>query len=167
MSSYAERWIPASLASPVSQISTTYLESSSARERSRRVRKALTLERKPRVLVVDDEIHIRATLAAILNQEGFEARAVAGGGEAIAKAREWQPDLVLSDVIMPDMDGVTASIRILQFLPNCRIVLLSGHGMVHDLMRGARERGYEFDVLLKPMHPTELIEHLRTLLRHG
>lgn len=123
------------------------------------------MERKVRVLVVDDEVHIRATLEAILRQEGFDVATAGGGEDAVSLARTWHPDLVLSDVVMPDMDGVATSILISELLPGCRIVLLSGHAVVHDLMKTARERGFEFDVLLKPIHPPELIQHLRQVLR--
>ena len=116
------------------------------------------------MLVVDDETYIRTTLAAILRQEGFEVETASGGHEAVAKATAWQPDLVLSDVVMPDLDGIAASIVIAERLPDCRIVLLSGHGVVHDLLERARARGHQFELLLKPIHPLALIEHLRMLL---
>lgn len=122
-------------------------------------------DRSPRVLVVDDEIHIRATLHAILKRAGFEVVTAKDGEEAVRTAREWRPDLVLSDVVMPRMDGVTASLQILDSLPDCKVVLLSGHAVVRDLWETARERGYELDVVLKPIHPVELIEHLRMILR--
>lgn len=125
------------------------------------------MDRKPRVLVVDDEMHIRTTLAAVLRQEGFDVEAASDGNEAVSKAIGWQPDLVLSDVVMPDMDGVAASMRIVDSQPGCQVVLLSGHAVVHDLLEMARERGYEFEVLLKPIHPLALIEHLRVMLRRS
>lgn len=123
------------------------------------------MERIPRVLVVDDELYIRTTLAAILQQEGFEALIAEDGEDAVSKATEWRPDLVLSDIIMPVMDGIASAILISRLLPDCKIVLLSGHGIAYDLLRSARERGYEFDVLLKPIPPADLIEHLHNVLR--
>ncbi len=125
------------------------------------------MDRKPRLLVVDDEIHIRTTLEAVLRQEDFDVETASGGNEAVAKATAWRPDLVLSDVVMPDLDGIAAAILISESVPDCRIVLLSGHGVVHDLLQSARERGYEFDVLLKPIHPLALVEHLRRVLRRS
>ena len=67
---------------------------------------------KPRVLVVDDERVIADTLAIILNQNGFDASAVYTGTAAVDRARETKPDLIISDVIMPDMNGIEAAIRI-------------------------------------------------------
>jgi hypothetical protein len=49
-------------------------------------------------------------------------------------------------------------------LPACKIVLFSGHAVVYDLMKTAGEHGYEFDLLLKPVHPVDLIQHLRQVL---
>src|SRR5262249_60148490 len=81
---------------------------------------------KPVVLVVDDERVIADTLATILNQNGFEASAVYTGTDAVERAVASRPDLVISDVIMPDMNGIEAAIKIRQVLPGCKILLFSG-----------------------------------------
>ena len=65
---------------------------------------------KPRVLVVDDERVIADTLAIILNQNGFDASAVYTGTAAVDRARDTRPDLIISDVIMPDMNGLSFSV---------------------------------------------------------
>jgi CheY-like chemotaxis protein len=78
---------------------------------------------KPRVLVVDDERVIADTLSIILNQNGFDASAVYTGTAAVDKAKETKPELVISDVIMPDMNGIEAAIQIRQLLPGCKILL--------------------------------------------
>ena len=70
---------------------------------------------KPRVLVVDDEHVIADTLAIILNQAGFNASAVYTGNDAVELARSERPDLIITDVIMPDMNGIEAAIHIRQF----------------------------------------------------
>ena len=67
---------------------------------------------KPKVLVVDDERVIADTLAIILNQHGFDASAVYTGTAAVERARSVKPDLIISDVIMPDMNGIEAAITI-------------------------------------------------------
>ena len=81
---------------------------------------------KPRVLVVDDERVIADTLAKILNLNGYDASAVYTGTAAVESARSLKPDLIISDVILPDMDGIEAAINIRGFLPNCKILLFSG-----------------------------------------
>jgi len=117
--------------------------------------------RKRRVLVVDDEQVIADTLAKILDLNGYEASAVYTGTTAVESARSLQPDLIISDVIMPDMDGIQAAIRIRSFLPNCRILLFSGQAATADLLENARAQGHEFEILGKPVHPSDLLAKLR------
>lgn len=116
---------------------------------------------KPKVLVVDDERVIADTLAIILNKNGFDASAVYTGTAAVERARAVQPDLIISDVIMPDMNGIEAAISIRRFLPSCKILLFSGQAATADLLKEARERGHEFDVLAKPVHPQDLLAKLK------
>jgi CheY-like chemotaxis protein len=116
---------------------------------------------KPRVLVVDDERVIADTLAIILNQNGFDASAVYTGTAAVDRAREIKPDLIISDVIMPDMNGIEAAIRIRQVLPSCKILLFSGQAATADLLEKARGQGHEFEILAKPVHPQDLLAKLR------
>jgi len=116
---------------------------------------------RPRVLVVDDERVIADTLAIILNQAGFNASAVYTGISAVDVARSDSPDLIISDVIMPDMNGIEAAIQIREFLPACKILLFSGQAATADLLENARARGHEFEILAKPVHPQDLLAKLR------
>jgi CheY-like chemotaxis protein len=116
---------------------------------------------KPRVIVADDEHVIADTLAIILNRAGFEASAVYTGSEAVELARTTKPDLIITDVMMPDMNGIEAAIHIRGFLPSCKILLFSGQAATADLLENARARGYEFDILAKPVHPQDLLAKLR------
>src|SRR5436190_11313528 len=106
---------------------------------------------KPKVLVADDEKVIADTLAIILNQNGFDASAVYTGTAAVERAREIKPDLIISDVIMPDMNGIEAAIRIRRVLPDCKILLFSGQAATADLLEKARAQGHEFEILAKPV----------------
>ena len=119
------------------------------------------MARKPKVLVVDDERVIADTLAIILNQSGFEASAVYSGTDAVEQARAQRPELVISDVIMDDMNGIEAAINIRQFLPDCKILLFSGQAATADLLENARAQGHEFEILAKPVHPQDLLAKLR------
>jgi CheY-like chemotaxis protein len=114
-----------------------------------------------RILVVDDEPLIADTIVQILNRNGFIAHAAYGGREAIDAARLTSPELILSDVLMPHIDGVEAAITIQKFLPETRIVLFSGQAATVEILARARQRGYQFELLAKPLHPTQLIKHLR------
>jgi CheY-like chemotaxis protein len=117
--------------------------------------------RKPRVLVVDDEQVIADTLARILDLNGYEASAVYSGTAAVESARSMQPDLVISDVIMQDMNGIEAAIHIRAFLPSCKILLFSGQAATADLLENARAQGHEFEILAKPVHPADLLAKLK------
>jgi CheY-like chemotaxis protein len=116
---------------------------------------------EPRVLIADDEEIIADTLETILSQNGFKTAAVYDGKAAVEKARHWKPDVFLCDVVMPEMDGVEAAIQVRRIHPGCRILLFSGQAVVHELLREARQRGHDFELLVKPIHPIELLALLR------
>ena len=116
---------------------------------------------KRKILVVDDERVIADTLAIILNQHGFDASAVYTGTAAVERARSTKPDLIISDVIMPDMNGIEAAIHIRKFLPGCKILLFSGQAATADLLESARAQGHEFEILAKPVHPQDLLSTLK------
>jgi CheY-like chemotaxis protein len=114
-----------------------------------------------KVLVVDDEKVIADTLAIILNQNGYEASAVYSGKSAVERAKEVVPDLVISDVIMQDMNGIEAAIAIRSVLPNTKILLFSGQAATADLLESARAQGHEFEILAKPVHPQDLLAKIK------
>ena len=117
---------------------------------------------KSKVLVADDERVIADTLAMILNQSGFHARVAYTGEKALELAAEFQPDMLISDVIMAGLNGIDAAIKIREILPNIKILLFSGQAATADLLEKARERGYEFEILAKPVHPQDLLARLRS-----
>ena len=116
---------------------------------------------KPKVLVADDEQVIANTLAIILNQAGFEARAVYSGEKALEALDTFHPDMLISDVIMTGMTGIEAAIQTRAKLPKCKILLFSGQASTADLLERARSQGHEFEILAKPVHPTDLLAKLR------
>lgn len=116
---------------------------------------------RPRVLVADDERIIADTLGLILKQNGFETATVYSGPKAVEVARTFHPDVFLGDVVMPGMSGIEAAIQICSMIPDCRVVLLSGQAATSDLLHDARVRGHAFEILLKPIHPTQLLARLR------
>jgi len=111
--------------------------------------------------VADDERVIADTLAMILNQSGFEARAVYSGEKALELAETYRPDMLISDVIMADLNGIDAAIRIRALLPGIKVLLFSGQAATADLLEKARAEGHEFDILAKPVHPQDLLNKLR------
>ena len=113
------------------------------------------------VFVVDDELVIAQTLAMILNQSGFQASAFDHPDKAIAACAELVPDLLISDVMMPGMTGIELAIHFRKAQPKCKILLFSGQAATADLLEKAREQGYDFDLLSKPVHPKDLLAKLR------
>ena len=88
---------------------------------------------------------------AILNQAGFEAHAFEAPRKAIAACDEMVPDLLISDVIMPEMTGIEVAIRFRKAQPQCKILLFSGQASTSDLLEKARAEGYDFELLTKPV----------------
>jgi CheY-like chemotaxis protein len=102
---------------------------------------------KRRVIVVDDEQVIANALAIILNQAGFEARAVFSGEQAIELLESFQPEMLIADVVMRGMTGIEAGIVIRNKLPKCKILLFSGQTATTELLEQARRQGHEFEIL--------------------
>jgi DNA-binding NtrC family response regulator len=113
------------------------------------------------VFVVDDESVIAQTLATILNRAGFQATAFDHPAKAIAARAELLPDLLISDVVMPGMSGIELAIEFRKAQPECKVLLFSGQAGTADLLERAREQGYDFDLLSKPIHPADLLAKLR------
>jgi CheY-like chemotaxis protein len=115
-----------------------------------------------KIMVVDDEPVIADTLVNILNGEGHDALSVSDGPSAVKWAKMIHPEAIVTDVIMPGMNGIDTAKEVLEFLPNCRIILFSGQAATTDLLEKARAEGYHFEVLAKPINPDILLETLKT-----
>ena len=113
-----------------------------------------------RISVVDDEQMIAQTLALILQKSGYLATAFFDPLQALDAASREAPDLLISDVVMPQLSGVDLAIRLKALCPTCQVVLFSGQAQAADLLGNARLQGHHFDLLSKPIHPTELLRHL-------
>jgi CheY-like chemotaxis protein len=110
-----------------------------------------------KILVVDDEPKIAHTLVDILRGEGHDAISVSNGKSALEWAVKVIPDVILSDVIMPGVNGIEAAKEILRCLPHCRIILFSGQASSSDILEQARAEGYSFGLLAKPVSPEVLL----------
>ena len=111
----------------------------------------------PCVFVVDDEVVISTTLAMILRAEGFDARAFHEPMEALRSACAMPPDLLITDVVMPQMSGIELAILVRAQCPSCKVLLFSGQTGTSDLLRAARTSGHDFELLTKPVHPSDLL----------
>jgi DNA-binding NtrC family response regulator len=123
----------------------------------------LSTEQAFRIFVVDDERVISETLAAILQLSGFEAIPFTNPLEALNDSRFQSPDLLLSDVSMPELSGVDLAVQIKLKYPSCRILLFSGQASTVDLLEAARGQGYDFQLLSKPVHPKDLLRRIEDL----
>ena len=119
-----------------------------------------TEKRKNRILVVDDEPVIADTIVDILNGSGFDAQAIYNGREAVEQVRKLCPDVVISDVVMPKMNGIEMAITIRSKCPKTRVLLISGQAGTVDLLESARKQGHTFEVLQKPLKPEILLKKL-------
>lgn len=143
---------------PLHQFSTTPPPSDS--EANDDAQHPTTEKRKPRILVVDDEPLIADTIADILNGSGFEATAIYDSAAAAEQVRRLCPDVVVSDVIMPRMNGVEMAISIKSKCPKTRVLLLSGQAGAPGLLEAARKKGHSFELLAKPLKPDVLLKKL-------
>ena len=119
--------------------------------------------KKLKLLIVDDERSINETLSIIFKKQGYEVLSAHDGAEAIRLLFQEQPDLALLDVSLPDMSGIDIAIRIRQELPTCKFVLFSGNQGTVEALDGAKSRGYDFEVLAKPVRVPELIAAFKNL----
>ena len=119
---------------------------------------------RPFVVVVDDERRIADTLALILHSKGYAAAAAHDGASALEICRRKAPDLLISDVLMPDMNGIELAITIRQRFRDCHILLFSGQAETTNILEGARRLGYDFELLAKPLHPEELLLKITALI---
>ncbi|MFP5228852.1 MAG: response regulator [Acidobacteriota bacterium] len=117
------------------------------------------------VLVVDDNRLVADTTTAILKLFGFSAITAYDGATALRLAVETNPDILLSDVMMPVLNGVDLAIAIREIRPETAIVLFSGQAATNDILRSARQKGHFFEILSKPIPPEELVRHLHCLRR--
>jgi len=114
-------------------------------------------KKNPTILIVDDALFTRTMLRNILTENGFKAVVEAETGtEAIWAYERWQPDLVIMDINMPEMDGMTAIGNIMNIDPEARIIICSALGEPH-LMKEALEVGV-IEFIMKPFQPEKVIE---------
>lgn len=115
-----------------------------------------------RVLVVDDEQIVADSLARILNERGFSAKAAYSGEEALKSASALSPDALISDVIMPGINGFELAVHISRQFPSCRIVLFSALALMSNLLKASGAENCGFTLLAKPVHPDDLVACLAT-----
>jgi DNA-binding response OmpR family regulator len=134
----------------------------SNRSQSQKTESGKPKTKKATVLVVDDERLIADTMTEILRRSGFDAICAYDGESALELALQTTPDFVLTDVVMPRMNGVQLAIAIRRVLPATEILLLSGQAGITEIVEGGRNAGHMFELIAKPIHPERLLQRLRT-----
>jgi two-component system KDP operon response regulator KdpE len=119
---------------------------------------------QPLVLVADDEQRITKLVSMALTDEGFRVVTAAGGEEALAKAEEVRPDIVLLDIVMPDLDGIEVMRQIRERRP-VPVILLTARGSAAEKAKGL-DQGAD-DYVAKPFHLDELAARVRAVLRRA
>lgn len=114
----------------------------------------------PKVLITDDAMFMRIMLKDILVKHGFEVVGEAeNGAQAVAKFKELRPDIVTMDIVMPEMDGITALKNILGVDPSAKVIMCTAMGqqalVIEAMGAGAK------DFITKPFSPAKVIETLR------
>lgn len=122
-------------------------------------------EGRDRILIVDDEPAVREALQRSLAFEGYATEVAADGVEALAKVESYAPDLVVLDIQMPRMDGLTAARRIRSAGSTLPILMLTARDTVGDRVTGL-DAGAD-DYLVKPFELDELFARIRALLRRS
>jgi len=117
------------------------------------------------ILVVDDDAPIRRMLERTLTAEGYAVESAADGGEALAAVERAVPDLVVLDVAMPGLDGLSVCRRLRRAGLGLPVLLLTARDAVSDRVAGL-DAGAD-DYLVKPFAPEELLARVRALLRRG
>ena len=110
--------------------------------------------KKIKIIVVDDEPSIRESLRGWLQQDGYQVETAAGGPEALAKNAENRFDIMLIDVKMPEMDGLTLLKKIKEIDSDIAIVMMTAHGAIRDAVEAIKLGAYDY--LLKPFELEEL-----------
>jgi len=117
------------------------------------------------ILVVDDDESIRNLLKVILEREGYEVSAAADGKEAIRLFRRNPSDLIITDIIMPEQEGLKTIFELRREHPDVRIIAISGGGQygLGDYLDAAAAFGAD-KTFAKPFDRTELVKTVRHLL---
>ena len=123
-----------------------------------------TTSRKYRILVVDDERRMVGFIRLNLEQDGFEVIEAYNGTEALNRLRDSLPDLVLLDVMMPDIDGFEV-LRTIREISQVPVIMLTAKGEENDKVKGL-ELGAD-DYVTKPFSPRELVSRVKAVLRRG
>lgn len=123
----------------------------------------LEMRQRRRVLVVEDELDTVFLLKQVLRMAGFNVLSATSGREALLKAAEQEPDLVLLDLMMPEMDGWAILNHLRQMIDNVPVIIVSARGSKDDVVKGLAAGADDY--IAKPFYNAELSERVKAVLR--
>jgi CheY-like chemotaxis protein len=114
-----------------------------------------------RILIIDDNSAVRDTMARILQLAGYQTITAGDGNEGLIRMRKENPDLIITDIIMPEKEGIETIREILSEQPAARIIAVSGGGRHAnmDFLEAAKKLG-AMEILEKPFEPDELVKRV-------
>ncbi len=121
-------------------------------------------QHRPVVLVVDDKPVITYTVSEILARSNFTVVTAYNGAEALEIAMLIPPDVLITDQLMPGMDGLDLGLAIRRLAPDCEAILSSARFLAAEHIRQANLAGLDFVTLAKPVHPSRLLACIADLL---
>ena len=116
------------------------------------------------IFVVDDESVIAQTVGLILRNAGYQARSFSEPGAALNAAAGERPDLLVTDMVMPGMNGVELALRMQELRPSCKVLVISGQLLTLPATAKDSRGDRDFDFLCKPVHPLKLLEKIEDVL---
>jgi two-component system OmpR family response regulator len=118
-----------------------------------------------RVLVVDDEVNIAELLQMALRYEGWDVQTAHSGRKAVAAAKQYAPDVIVLDMMLPDYDGLEVLRKVHAFSPDVPVLFLTARDSVEDRVAGLTAGGDDY--VTKPFSLEEVVARLRALLRRA
>lgn len=115
-----------------------------------------------RILVIDDEVDMLANYMRLLERAGHRCATLEGPGDLEAMLHEFKPDLVLTDMVMPQGSGMEVLDRVHHFDPRLPIIILTAHGSIEQAVEAMKRNA--FDYLTKPFSAEELLRKIQVLV---
>jgi DNA-binding NtrC family response regulator len=112
------------------------------------------MNRQIKILVVDDEEHVRTSLSFWFREEGFEVAVAATGREALEQLRTGPPQILLVDIRMPGMDGLELQRRVKELLPDATVIIMTAYAAVDSAVQALKDGAYDY--IVKPFNPEDL-----------
>jgi two-component system response regulator HydG len=117
-----------------------------------------------RILVVDDETAARSALTELLREEGYEVQSAGDGFKAIGRLDDWRPDIVITDLKMPGMDGIQLMEKVRERIPDISVVVMTAFGTVESAVEAVKQGADDY--LTKPLHLGQLLLVVERVLSH-